>query len=187
MEQVSKYQNGKIYTLRSHTTDMIYIGSTCDTLSRRKAQHKSKKRNEISKLDDFYIELLENFPCETKDELRKREGGLIRLHRDVCVNVKIEGRTHTEWRDENKEVIAEKNKVYKQENKEVIAEKMKVYNEARKEQRKVHYEANKEVIAEKMKVYNEAHKEHRKARDEANKDKINAYQRAWRASKSLLE
>jgi hypothetical protein len=140
---------------------MFYIGSTYNGLSRRKAGHKAKKSNEISRLDDFYIELLEKFPCENKDELRKREGELIREHIDKCVNVKIEGRTDKEYYEDNKEQF----KAYYEANKEVISEQRKVYNEA-----------NKEVLAE-----------HRKAYDKANKDKINAQRRARRASKKSLE
>ena len=165
MEPISKYQNGKIYTLRSNTTERFYIGSTYNDLAKRKAEHKRHKKNAISKLDDFYIELLENFPCENKDELRKREGEHIREHRDVCVNILIAGRTYKEWIDDNKEIIAEKAKVYREENKEVLAEKKKAWNEA-----------NKEVIAEQHKVYKKA-----------NRDKINACQRARRASKKALE
>ena len=66
MEQKrNKYHDGKIYTLRSPSTNNIYIGSTTQSLSRRKSLHKYHKVNEISKLDDFYIELLESFMvCE---------------------------------------------------------------------------------------------------------------------------
>ena len=35
------YQNGKIYTIRSHQTDEIYIGSTANCLSKRLNDHKA--------------------------------------------------------------------------------------------------------------------------------------------------
>jgi hypothetical protein len=74
-----------------------------------------------------------------------------------------------DYREENKEAIAEKRKAYLEKNKEVIAKKMKAYNvsynEANKEviavKKKAYKEANKEVIAKKMKAYNEANKEAR--------------------------
>ena len=36
------YQNGKIYCIRSHQTDNIYIGSTTQKLCVRMAEHKRK-------------------------------------------------------------------------------------------------------------------------------------------------
>ena len=35
------YKNGKIYTIRSHQTDEIYIGSTTQTLTKRLSKHKT--------------------------------------------------------------------------------------------------------------------------------------------------
>jgi len=46
--------------------------------------------------DDCYIELLELFPCNSKMELEKREGELMRLHLSKIVNKHIEGRTKAE-------------------------------------------------------------------------------------------
>jgi hypothetical protein len=112
---MNKYHGGKIYTLRSPSTDKIYIGSTTQELYKRKAEHKLKKSNELSQLDDFYIELLENFKCENRNELNKREGELIRAN-DKCVNKYIAGRTQKEsskeWYENNKEGIKEKKRAY---------------------------------------------------------------------------
>ncbi len=105
----NKYHNGKIYTIRSHQTDKYYIGSTCDALHKRFYQHKQdlKRSNngthhlvssyEILKFNDCYIELLENFKCESKNELTKREGELIRLNRANAVNIRIDGQTKLEY------------------------------------------------------------------------------------------
>ena len=35
------YQNGKIYCLRSHKTDLVYVGSTCQPLYKRLNEHKN--------------------------------------------------------------------------------------------------------------------------------------------------
>ena len=90
------YQNGKIYAIRSPNTDKIYIGSTTQSLKKRLWNHKNDNYNptrgaermctskQIMDFGDHYIELLENFPCNTKEELNKREGELQRLHN--CVN-----------------------------------------------------------------------------------------------------
>ena len=76
-------------------TDKFYIGSTCSPLYKRLYEHCStykKDRNkytssfEILKYDDYYIELLENFKCENREQLNRREGELIRLHKTNLVN-----------------------------------------------------------------------------------------------------
>ena len=95
----NKYINGKIYTVRSHHMDKYYIGSTPRSLSTRLAEHKYKRAGQVSELflyDDVYIELLENFPCNSKDELRKREGELIRENKHNVLNTRVDGRTKEE-------------------------------------------------------------------------------------------
>ena len=84
------YQQGKIYTLRCYTdTALIYVGSTTKKLCDRKSNHKfnSIKTPEIfvyktvldnGGWDNWYIELVENFPCNSKEELEKREGEVMR-------------------------------------------------------------------------------------------------------------
>ena len=80
------YKLGKIYKIISDQTKDIYIGSTCEpTLARRIFQHRvgykrflNGKSNyvtsyEILKYDDAQIILLENWPCNNKDELHQRE------------------------------------------------------------------------------------------------------------------
>jgi len=130
-EKRNKYHGGKIYTLRSPSTDKFYIGSTTQSLAKRKAEHKKNKSNEISQLDDFYIELLENFKCENRDELNKREGELIREN-DKCVNKNMAGRTKQQYRDENKESSKVYYKQWCEDNKEKKKESAKAYYEAQK-------------------------------------------------------
>jgi hypothetical protein len=78
---MNRYENGKIYSIRSNQCNEYYIGSTCLTLSKRLYKHKDmfnqwKKNNktyvssyEILKFDDVYIELIEEFKCNNKMEL----------------------------------------------------------------------------------------------------------------------
>ena len=89
------YELGKIYTIRSSETVGVYVGSTCQPLSVRFGRHKSNYKNNIgytsSKhifdygIENAYIELLENYPCNNKEELFKREGEHIRMMEN-CVN-----------------------------------------------------------------------------------------------------
>ena len=148
------YKNSKIYSIRSHKTDKYYIGSTCSSLSKRFCEHKRKFQNnldgiyrytssfDIIKFDDAYIELLEDFKCDTKDQLLKREGELIRIHKDNIVNMRIEGRKYREYADDPKTKDKrhkyyidnlEKIKQKAVDNKDIIAEKQKLYNEKNKD------------------------------------------------------
>ncbi len=82
------YQNGKIYPIRCKTDeDLVYIGSTINTLTRRWYNHKqdsNRKQSEINTImrdvgiDNFYTELYELYPCNSKLELKKREGEIQR-------------------------------------------------------------------------------------------------------------
>lgn len=107
------YQNGKIYKIASYQTDDVYYGSTTQPLYSRKAKHKHGNKNkgkettakDILKFDDAYIELVENFPCDNKEELLKRERFYIQSN--DCVNKYIPGRTNKEYREDNKEHLKE--------------------------------------------------------------------------------
>jgi hypothetical protein len=108
---MNRYNNGKIYSIRSHQTDDVYIGSTCMPLSKRFHGHKSSYKLQLvgkqpyecsafklTKFDDCYIELVEDYPCENKQQLLRREGELIRSM--PCVNKLIAGRTQKEYQKE---------------------------------------------------------------------------------------
>lgn len=58
-------------------------------------------------VDHFYIELIEDYPCETIDQLRKKEGLYIR--EIGTLNLRVEGRTK-EHIEENKDVVIERRK-----------------------------------------------------------------------------
>jgi hypothetical protein len=149
------YKNGKIYKIVSDLTDKIYIGSTCQLLCKRLAKHKTNinsahnrcKVIELFKLGETRIELIEDFPCERKEQLNAREGYYIKLYKNICVNKKIEGRTRKQYNEENKDAINERQKQYNKDNKDAI-----------KERRKQHRDANKEKIAERKKQYYQAKK-----------------------------
>ena len=68
------------------------------------------------KFDDAYIKLYEEFPCKNRNQLRKREGEVIRSTN--CVNKVIAGQTKKEWREVHSDELKEKKKQYYQDNKE---------------------------------------------------------------------
>jgi hypothetical protein len=86
------YQNGKIYTIRSRSRpDLIYVGSTIQSLSARMVEHRAPSNacssKQIIALSDAYIELLETYPCLNVEELRRRENYHMRSME--CINTQL--------------------------------------------------------------------------------------------------
>ena len=147
-----KYTKGKIYLIWDKSYTKCYIGSTIESLSTRLAHHRYKYNRFKNGLyhyvsiydlfdefgiDNCLIELLENYSCNSKDELRSREGYHIR--QNECINKRIENRSLKEWREERREELLEKKKQYREQNKELIREKARTY-----------YNDNKEKLLEKI-------------------------------------
>lgn len=111
---------------------------------------------EILKYDSAYIELIENYPCENKDQLNRREGQFIR-ETEKCVNKAVAGRTYAEYYADNKDMKLKIVKTYNEANKDAIAKRKKDYYEANKDvilaKAKLYREANKHTIAEKQRIY----------------------------------
>ena len=130
------FNKGKIYKITNDYNDDIYIGSTCDTLIRRFNGHKGGSKNEkkqnrpIYKLmneigfERFRIELIEDYPCTDKYELRQRETYYIR--EIGTLNSKIECRTRKQYQEDNKEQIQKQRKTYYESNKDKILDEQKV-------------------------------------------------------------
>jgi len=101
------YQNGKIYKLECEGEEKVYIGSTTLLLCQRLAEHKrSYKRfikgnktqsltsKELIKKENCIITLIEDFPCERKEQLISRERYWI--DNTNCINKIIPIRTEEE-------------------------------------------------------------------------------------------
>ena len=124
---MNNYHNGKIYRIISPSTDVVYIGSTIQPLCKRLQNHKADYKKylngkynygssfEIVKYDDACIELICDYPCDSKKELERKEGEIQR--ETDCINKKIAGRTDKEYRDDNKDKIKKKDKIYRENNK----------------------------------------------------------------------
>ena len=134
---MTKYNNGKIYKIEpicDYDEGDIYIGSTTNTrLCERMTKHRhdykkqgEKKTTAFKIFDKYGIEncrilLLENFSCETRDELQAREGYYIRSLK--CVNRIMNGRTDKQYREDNKEKKKSTDKLYYEKNKEMWTKK----------------------------------------------------------------
>ena len=104
------YQNGKIYKIEDLAGEMCYIGSTTkDYLSKRMVEHRSHYKQwkngtagnvsvftlfEKYGIDRCKIVLVELYPCDTRDELLKREA--YHIKNMDCINKYIPIRTKEE-------------------------------------------------------------------------------------------
>ena len=174
---VVDYQNSKIYKIINDALpELVYYGSTVNTLSKRFGQHK-KKSNICSSKQLFdcdvkpQIFLVESFPCNSKIELNARERW--HIENNVCINKQIPNRTKKEWCENNKGKINEYVKQYKIDNKEEI-----------KLQRAKHYQDNKERISAKSKEHRLDNKERIKIQKakhyQDNKERILAKDKQYR-------
>lgn len=186
------YKKGKIYKIVDPNEEMIYVGSTCQQyLCCRMSTHRSsyKRLNNYCSSHDIFdkygvenckILLIENYPCNSKEELIKKEAEYIKQLN--CVNKVIPDRTEKEWREDNKDEIKENQKQYYLDNKDKFKEYQKQYREDNedkiKEQGKQYREDNKDKIKEYKKQYNEKN-------NEKNKDKKKEYNKQYREKQKL--
>ena len=151
---MNKYENGKIYKITSKQTDDVYIGSTCKTLNDRFSTHKTNSKSrcyslKIIKYDDVIIELIEEYPCETKQELLWRERYWIENMK--CINVALPITTideklakHKEYYENNKDIINTKNKEYRSNHKKECTISNAKYRATHIEEIKLYKKINRE-------------------------------------------
>ena len=179
------YRQGKIYRLVSDLSGLQYIGSKCDTLSRRMSGHRSHYKDFLYKNGQFTtsfqvlenadatIVLIENFPCDSKEELHRRERFYIET--TECVNKMIPTRTLREYYVDNKDRILERckrysllnpgvKKKYAENNRDIISEKHKRYYKDNRESILTRVsnlrKANSEAINERKRKYYNDNKEY---------------------------
>ena len=165
------YKQGKIYKIECNVTGLIYIGSTCKKkLSQRMTEHRSNYKKYLNgkkkyysafivmKNDDYDIILIEDFPCNSKDQLFARE----RYHTNKieCVNIcKNQGLClelgKKKYKQEYNQINKEHIKEYKQEYNQINKEHIKEYNQEYKQ-------INKEHIKEYNREYREINDDYRK-------------------------
>lgn len=160
------YQNSKIYKIESNKTPQIYIGSTTRSLKTRFAEHKSKYKNlkdigncsssDIIKYGDARITLIEEYKCDSQEELHKREGYFIKNSVN-CVNSYIAGRTPHEYFEDFKDKRAEYFKQYnynRKDSKKIYNDKYRIKNdEIIKKQRQDTRANNLDEIRKKEREY----------------------------------
>ncbi len=192
------FENGKVYKILNTIDDDVYVGSTCQPLCKRMAKHRNYTADKsqchrplyvkmkLFGLDKFYIELIEECPCESKEQLRKREGHYIKLM--GTLNVLMAGNTTKEtnhnYYENNKEKHAQHSKEYYETHKEQIKQYNKEYHDKHKEetaaQQKQHYVENKEIILQRNKKYREQNQDKLKEWNVANSEKNKARCKEYR-------
>ena len=148
------YTKSKIYKITCNITGLTYYGSTVNPISKRISQHRNKFKagntqcssRQVLVGGDYDYSLVEEFSCENKDQLHKRERFYI--ENNDCVNKQIPGRTLREYNEQNKDKISANSKKYHEQNKDKISA-----------QRKEHYEQNKDKILAHNKEYFEQNKD----------------------------
>ena len=158
------YSEGKIYKIHCNLTGEDYYGSTTYTLQVRINCHKSTskkplkqqcKSKQIIDRGDFQIELVENYPCETKRELQVRE----RYYIDNFPNINhvVPTRTQQEYKEHHKEKYKEYNSKYEKEHRQELndirKEKYKTNEDYRQkgiERVSQYYQENKEKVLERL-------------------------------------
>ena len=157
---MNKYQKSKIYKIVCNITNEVYIGSTITKLNRRLYKHTSPTNNCISKniisRGNYDIELIENYPCENKEQLHIREKHFITTM--DCINIRIPAQTGNE--------IKENRLKYSKEYREKHKDTIKQYREKNKDTIKQYQEQYRDIHKEKQKQYNKQYQE-------KNKDKLN--------------
>ena len=159
------YKNGKIYCIRNSIDEdiYIYIGSTCQPLSKRMTDHRRSINSSRDKnmplyikirelgITNFYIELLEEYGCDNKEQLRAKEGEYIR--KMGSLNRRVEARTIKEYRHDKKEHLQACKKQYYQENKPVLLLKSQVYVKNNKEKTEIYQRQYREDHKEETQEY----------------------------------
>ena len=163
------YQKSKIYKLWSPSKNLIYYGSTTETLSQRLAKHKCNYKaynNDNTKLyitaykvlecEDYKLELVEEYPCNNRDQLCKKEGEYIK--NNECVNKCVAGRTEKENYQDNKEQRLTDMREYRKNNIEKIKAYEKLRNQSEERKQKMNEYSKKRNQSEERKAYMKEYK-----------------------------
>ena len=148
---MNRYSKGKIYKVVDIGHNKMYIGSTVESLSKRMERHRSKYKEYLRGdgdntrvywlFDEFgvencKIELIENYPCNSREELEAQEGK--HQQSNKCINKVIAGRTVQEYLQDEYDYISFQKKIYRE-----------LHPEQRKGESQRRYEKLKHILSEK--------------------------------------
>jgi hypothetical protein len=138
------YEKSKIYRIVCNTTGLQYVGSTVRPLCKRLSCHKKDYKRwqadkgqsyttsfKVLENGNYDIVLVEEYPCDNKEQLHKRERYWI--EQLDCVNKFVPARTSKEYYEANVDKVKAKDKAYYETNREVVLAKRKAYYEVNRE------------------------------------------------------
>lgn len=134
------YSKGKIYKLQCDD-GYFYIGSTCNELRYRLHGHKQDSRDRTTRVYQHINEigwncvrivLIEEFPCENKQALVRKEDEYVRNHKNdsFCLNV----RNANETKEEKQERHRITQQGYVERNRQRVRDRNNQYHEEHREQ-----------------------------------------------------
>jgi len=145
------YQLAKIYQLTCNITGQKYIGSTTQKLCRRLTGHvndykkgKILTSGKIIANGKYSIILIEDYPCDNKENLLKRERFYIESIE--CVNKIIPTRTYAEYYLDNIDKLKQTHKQYNIVNKEKFKEYRTANRDKIKQRSHNYYMSNLDTI-----------------------------------------
>ena len=152
------YSKGKIYKIvNDDFPDLVYYGSTIQTLKQRFRQHKKDLICAVKKIfetDNCRIELVEDYSCETKRELEIREKHYILNFECINIQTPVVSKEETIkrqklWAKNNKGKRKEQLKKWREsKGKEYIQKHIEKHNKYSLE----YYHENKKKIMEQRKI-----------------------------------
>jgi hypothetical protein len=209
-EQISdmnekKFPSAVVYVLQC-IDNYYYIGSTINHPRYRLNNHKKdsiafpdrhvyKHINSIG-WENVHLDIVEEYPCDTKEELHKREDECIKQslndmyclnYNRACVSKEEHRENMTNYYLANREKIIEQHREYIKTNKEKVEAyhaNYRIENAAERAEYSRQYAAeNPEAVKATKKAYYEEHKEEivekQKAYVEANKDAVKLRKKEW--------
>lgn len=195
------YRHGKIYRLICEDSH-FYIGSTITSLEKRFGCHLYMIEKRLCggkyahmytiPINEIQIELIEQFPCDTREQLRQRENTYIARYKDdpLCMNT---CRAYREEDDKKKHDAA-----YYRNNRESIKKVQQLYYEKNRERIRAYHvryseehpdriaacqaaykASHRKELAEKQRAYAKAHQEElrvkKKEYNDNHKEELQAY------------
>ena len=160
---MNRYSKGKIYKIVDVGYNKCYVGSTCESLSKRMERHRNSdnqylqgkynKARSFELFDEFGVEnckilLLQDYPCENKEQLRAKEGEY--QQKMNCINKYLAGRTKQQYYQDYAEHFKKLNKIDYEKNKDKYLEQRKNYHQDNREfenqRSREYYHQNKEAF-----------------------------------------
>ena len=152
----------------------VYVGSTTN-LNKRRYQHKKDCHNcnnksynyyvykfirEHGSFDNWNVIKLEDYPCESFEELTKRERYWFE-ELSATLNRCVPSRTKSEYKQDNQDKIREYDKQYREDNKDKMREYNKQYYQDNQDKIREYKKQNRYKIREYKKQYVEKNREKR--------------------------